>query len=499
MRAKVTKNKSTSDVPAFSQKEVKDEGKVYTPDIVSSSMVDRFSYFKDPNRLVCDPSAGQGNFLRVMFDRRLNQVQNPDDAFEGLWGFELDPRGVESAHRFFTEQGVSKSLIKRNIIQGNTLEVYDDYLDYFDDVIGNPPYVRSFKDFPVGIQLRDNLADAFFQVGMEILKPGNDHHLVYITQDSFITNEQSSLRRYLRQFNLKTVEYHFDYSKAFRRHDIAVDIGLIEVSKGEQQPLVDVSRHVPFQLAAEDFGDHKWLIYPEHVRSLAEKLSSFGVPLSSVCSVRKGRCANLNSGVPVSYGSKTYSKVKSDTFSEPVLAEPNTDFFFPKHLDPVVFATPTDKRDTTPFEPFIVLPYFTSKFRFCLIEEDVLTTPLLYNLSGPHVKALLPLVNCSAVDFLIRYTTKSRDTGYEFKASTFDAIRVPELTDKLKQTLESLVDFVRTGEITKEECDQFVITEVYGLSDNDISLIRQSQAFWFKKNVKTLMNDPNFLGSLDLE
>lgn len=496
MRTKITTNKSTQDVPAFTQEEVKQEGKVYTPDVITTDLVNRFIYFQEPVRLVCDPSCGQGNFLRTLYRVRFPQVGSPDDTFEALWGFELDPQAVETARQYFIDQGVSKSLVRRNIIRGDALEVYLNYLEYFDDVLGNPPYVRNFKAFPFGIVLRDNLADAFFQIGMEILKSGNDHHLVYITQDSFITNEESSLRRYLLQYNLKTVEHHFDYSKAFRRHDIAVDIGLIEVAKGKQEPEVNVSRHVPFQLSSDQFGDDKWLIYPEPVRLLATKLAAFGVPLSSQCSVKKGRTVNADAGVPNSYGRTTYSKSPDDTFTVPVLAEPNTGYFFPVDLDPVVFAKDTGRRSDELFEPFIALPYFTSKFRFCLIEEDLLTTPLLYVLSGPDAKALLPLLNSSVVDFIIRYTTKSRDTGYEFKASTFDNIRVPKLDTKIIQTLEHVVEFVRKGEMSLEESDHYVCTALYGLDEEELELIRECKQFWFKKNVKTLMADANFIASL---
>jgi hypothetical protein len=493
MRKKVTINRSTGDVPAFSQDEIKNEGKVYTPDVVTQDIVSRFQYFTDPNRIVADPSCGQGNLLRIVFQQRLQKTKSIDEAFENILGFELDPVGVNNAHTYFIEQGVSKTLVERNIIQCNTLERYTKYIETVHDVIGNPPFVRSPGNLPSTITMNDNLVDAFFQVGMEILKSGNDHHLVYIVQDSFITNEISPLREYFQQFNIKTLEHRFDYSQAFRKHDIAVDIALVELTKGLQQPFIDVRRHIPFKMPATSFkAKDKWLIYPESINALATKIGSVGVPLSTLCTIKKGRTVNQKSAVPSSYGSLTFSKKKTKEFNVPVLAEPNTDYYFPLNTELVVYGKAVDKTSNEEFKPFIILPYFTSKFRFCLIEKDLLTTPLLYTLSGPNVKSLLPIINSSAVDFLIRYFTKSRDTGYEFKSSTFDNIVIPTLDAKMIKQMEKLVEHVRTGKITKEECDQYVMTNVYKLSTEEQLLIQQCKIFWFKKNVKTLLADQEF-------
>jgi hypothetical protein len=497
MRKKVTINKSTFDVPAFSQNEIKNEGKVYTPDVVTQDIVARFPYFVDPSRVVADPSCGQGNLLRVVFQHRLTQTKSADQAFENIRGFELDPVGVQRAHEYFIEEGVSKKLVKQNIVQCNTLERYTKYTGTIDDVLGNPPYVRSPGNLPASITMNDNLVDAFFQVGMELLKPGNDHHLVYIVQDSFITNEISPLREYFQQFNIKTLEHRFDYSQAFRRHDIAVDIALVELTKGPQQEFVDVSRHIPFKMPAASFQTkEKWLIYPSVINDLAVKLGSVGYPLSSLCTIKKGRTVNQNGAVPASYGSTTFSKKKTKEFSIPVLSEPNTGYFFPESLTPLVFGKSVDKVIDKPFEPFVVLPYFTSKFRFCLIEQDLLTTPLLYTLSGPNVKWLLPILNCSAVDFMIRYHTKSRDTGYEFKSSTFDRIIIPTLDSKGRKQMLHLVELVRSGKISKEDCDRYVMDNVFKLSKEEQELIEKCKVFWFKKNVKTLLADPDFLATL---
>jgi len=496
MRQKKTVNTSSVDVPAFSQTEIKQQGKVYTPDTISQRIVERFSYFKDPNRRVCDPSAGQGNFLRIIFIERLKITKDPNKAFAGIWGFEIDLPAVNKTKDFFIQQGVKKSTVEQQIICGNSLELYTNFRNTFDDIIGNPPYVRNFKDYPNTIVLRDNLADAFFQIGLEMLRNGNEHHLVYITQDSFITNENSSLREYLLQFNLKTIEHNYEFSRIFRKHDIAVDIGLIEMSKGHQQPQVNVSRHINFQLPSNCFGKEKWLIYPQKVQQLVNKLMNMGESLTKHYQIKKGKTANGCSGVYSSYGNKTFSKTQNSTFTVPVLAEPNTDYFFVTNYDPVVFGKPTDKRDDAIFSPFIILPYFTSKFRFCIVEQDMLTTPLLYTITGDNLESILPILNSSVTDFIIRYHTKSRDTGYEFKNSTFDNIRLPVLTKQLTNELNALVQLVRQSNISLDECDHWVITKIFNLTPKEIILINECKKFWFKKNVKTLMAQPDFISSL---
>jgi hypothetical protein len=119
-------------------------------------------------------------------------------------------------------------------------------------------------------------------------------------------------------------------------------------------------------------------------------------------------------------------------------------------------------------------------------------------LTGRRVKGLVPILNSSVVDFMIRYHTKSRDTGYEFKASTFDNIRVPVLTDSQITQMETLLEMVRKGEVSKIECDTYVIRTLYALTNEEVSLILEAKTFWFKKNVVKLLADPSFVENLHM-
>lgn len=498
MKPKTTTNRDTLDVPAFTQDEVKNEGKVYTPTVVVEDMIKRFIYFTDHTRAVCDPSCGQGNFLRYIFTERLAiSGLTPNEVFDNIYGLELDSDAVTNARVWFVDHGVSPALADQHIVQGNALVTYKKFIGCMDDIVGNPPYVRGFNDFPEDIHLRDNLADAFFQIGMTMLKEGPGHNLVYITQDSFFTNEHSTLRTFLTSYNIKVAEHHLKYSKAFRKHDIAVDIGLIEVATGEQQPMVQTSRHVPFMTSAARVGTERWLLYPESIHQLyADIQPDSYVRLTDVASVTKGRTCNRHTGVPGSYSSVNYGKVPTSERIVPVLSDVNTDYFFPLDLDPHKYAKATDKRSTEQFEPFIILPYFTSRFRFCVVEEDILTTPLLYIINSRTPLALLPLLNSSVTDFVIRYVTKSRDTGYEFKKNTFGQIKFPPLTDELIQTLTTITELVRAKEITVEDADKHVCSTVYMLSDDQYDMIQECKKFWFKKNVNTLLSDVDFMNSL---
>lgn len=487
MRPKRTKNKSTKDVPAFSQQDVKKEGKVYTPYDVIDDILDQFPYVEEQSTNVCDPSCGQGNFLMRIFRRRLKKGISTDDAFASLVGFEKDFTAIEVARQNFVDAGVSTDLVEKNLQCCDTTLIFSNYLNQFDVVIGNPPYVKNPSKTTSQLTLWDNLVDTFCEIGMSLLK--SKGKLIYIVQDAFYTNEASNLRTFLEQFDLKTIEHRYDFSRAFRRHDIAVDIGLLEVWKGEQEEMVvQVRRHHPFTLAAERLKGNKWLLVPEHLLQLNDKLKQSGEPLTNHWQVQKGRtCNSKKETISGSYSSTNYKRQQCDTHQVPVLGEKNTDFFFPKTLEGTLFTkfTSNKKSRKETSVPFIVLPYYTSNFRFCLIEEDCFASPLLYVISGEELEALLPLLNSTPVDFLIRMNTKSRDTSYEFKMSTFnEAIVVPELNDAQREQLKEYTRLIRKQSISVSEVDQWVSKSVYGLIDEEIQLMKEAQEYYLRKHVK---------------
>lgn len=494
MRERKTKQiPHTEDVPSFSQDEIKNEGKVYTPYGIVDDITTRYSTLLTPTSSICDPSMGQGNFLRRLFHTFISQGLTPDAAFDGLYGFDIDCKAVSQAQEYFTKQGVASTLVASHLLCINPILDVAKHLNRFDVVIGNPPYVRSPKDVPTTYKMRANLVDVFFEIGLCILKP--EGTLIYIVQDSFLANEDVALRNYIATHNIKTLETRYDYSKAFRDHGVAVDICLVEIQKDSiQSSLVNVWKHQPFVVSSSNIlPDTKWNIYPERVVKLNQRLQNYTQGLASVVQVKKGRVENNIGSIPASYGNKTYSKHKSVVFNVPVIGEPNLDYFFPKL--PYVYTNFTKlvKSSTTsvPFQPFIALPYFTSKFRFCLIEDDVLTTPLVYTFNAPDLTWILPLLNNDVTDFQIRYNTKSRDTGYEFKNVSFDAIRFPQITNEQRIQLTNLTSLIKAGSITHQESNEWVLDNVYKLTAEERLLIKECQQYWFKKHVKTVKTIPS--------
>lgn len=495
MRDRTTNQIPTNDeLPSFSQQEIKEQGKVYTPYVIIDDILSRYSKLLVATSTICDPSMGNGNFLRKIFDVFVAQGATPNQAFTNLYGFDIDQQAILSAQEYFISKGVNTKQVQSQLCCLNPILEISSFIGVFDIVIGNPPYVRSPKNIPSTYTLRSNLVDIFFEVGVSILKPGGT--LIYITQDSFLTNEDVELRNFLTKHNIVTLETRYDYSKYFRQYNVAVDICLVEIQKQTKQiDNINVWRHQHFTLPASNIQPNtKWNFYPPRIAQLNLRLQQYTQTFSECVTVKKGRTENKLGKIPASYGSKTYSKTQTAEFNIPVIGEPNLDYFFPTL--PLYFKNftklinkPTDVGYI--FQPFIALPYFTSKFRFCLIEEDVLTTPLVYTFCASDMTWLLPLLNSSVTDFQIRYNTKSRDTGYEFKKSTFDSIKFPILTDTNKQELRNLSLLVKSGDITKEECDNWVCTNIYKLTSQEQKLIQECQQYWFKKHVKSIIQIPN--------
>lgn len=226
----------------------KGKGQVMTPTPIVEQILDIVGYTDDIiNKKICEPSFGDGQFLAKIIERLIiaaksKHIKNADIAStikQNVFGFEKDKKMFEKAIAKINAICFSYSLPEidwsENLLCANTLDVYNNYLDCFDFVVGNPPYVRihnmseddrlKIKNFTFNQGMSD-LYVIFYEIGIKMLK--DNGKLCFISPNSFMKNaSQKSFRKYILENNYLEAIYDFREEKVFSNADTYTCICLI--------------------------------------------------------------------------------------------------------------------------------------------------------------------------------------------------------------------------------------------------------------------------------
>lgn len=197
---------------------VKKMGQVTTPDWIIHEILNACDYTGKGilKHYALEPACGNGQFLCEMVkryiqagkDNHLTNEQIISDLEQYIIGVEIDKKTYnECLDRLNkiaqTQLGVNN--ISWQVYHQNTLDFYQNYPNYFDWIMGNPPYVRVHHlDDDVRAVLKENfiftkgttdLYLAFFEMCFFMLnKTGK---FGFITPNSFLYNTSY---QYFRQF-----------------------------------------------------------------------------------------------------------------------------------------------------------------------------------------------------------------------------------------------------------------------------------------------------------
>ena len=169
-------------------------GQYMTPGVLRERLLDRCELFGGMR--VLDPGVGTGEFLRSVAER---------EPLAELHGWDVDGALLEVA---------AANAPEAHLARRSALDVYDG--EPFDLVVGNPPYFqfkpsRGIRERFAGvISGRVNIFALFFQVGLEVLRPGGQ--LAYVVPPSMNTGAYfERLRRYvLERSEIEFLEIHHD-------------------------------------------------------------------------------------------------------------------------------------------------------------------------------------------------------------------------------------------------------------------------------------------------
>ncbi len=204
------------------QKKSKILGQVYTPKWIVDEILDNVQYFGDTilEKYLIEPSCGDGAFLcevvrRYIFEAKQQNFSNDEISQQlstYIYGVEIDKIEYEKCIYHLNDivrKGLGENItIQWQIFNENTLYWYQNHLDKFDFVVGNPPYIRIHNleeetrvflkqkfQFSTGVL---DIYISFFEMGMKMMNATGK--LGYITPNSFLHNTSyKPFREYLKQ------------------------------------------------------------------------------------------------------------------------------------------------------------------------------------------------------------------------------------------------------------------------------------------------------------
>lgn len=227
----------------------KNLGQIFTPVDIVNKILDKVGY-KDKNILnkkILEPSFGKGVFLFEIVKRLINYCESismtkeeiKEQLENNVYGIEIDEVLYKETLTKLNLLTESKNIrnVKWKMYNQDAL-IYTNY-NFFDFVVGNPPYIRVHN---LSKKTRDNLRNydftdgttdmyiIFFGLGIKFLN--KEGKLGYITPNSYMKNtSQSKFRKYLIKENLLEEIVDYGSSKLFDNADTYTAITILNKNK----------------------------------------------------------------------------------------------------------------------------------------------------------------------------------------------------------------------------------------------------------------------------
>ncbi|MBD80685.1 MAG: hypothetical protein CL840_17355 [Crocinitomicaceae bacterium] len=299
-------------------KDITVNGAVYTPHYIKDYIVDetlgKFPDSELANIKVADIACGTGAFLYTVAQKiKTKSSKTYSEIFkENIYGLDISDYTIQRAKILLSllaiSNGEDESRFDFNLEIGNALSFcwIENGVDYFDAVIGNPPYVRAknlsdenkklLLNWEVTKTGNPDLYIPFFEIGLELLKP--DGVLGYIIVNTFFKSVNArSLREYFKrnQFDLSILD--FGSSQVFKNKTTYTCIVFVEKNKSNsikyQKVTIDNIRNkevknftnINYKLLNNKKG---WILNKPNVLEAISKIESTGIPLGEKFTIRNG-------------------------------------------------------------------------------------------------------------------------------------------------------------------------------------------------------------------
>ena len=262
-------------------------GQVYTPQWIVEEILKEVDYSgkKILDKKIIDPACGDGIFLinivETIIKESLKENKNINEIKQilenNVYGIEIDKneyiKCIDNLNNFVKKKLKKDNLnINWKIYNDNALIKYKDFLNYFDYVIGNPPYIRihnldkktreiiknefCFNQGTLDIYL------SFFELGFKILNKNG--LLGYITPNSFLRNSSyKTFRKFLKDKKAIKVLIDFKSHKIFKDFSTYTAITVIDFNNiyketFEYKELINNKIQKVNEIKFDELDDKNW-------------------------------------------------------------------------------------------------------------------------------------------------------------------------------------------------------------------------------------------------
>lgn len=298
-------------------------GQVFTPEHIVNKILDEIGYKGENilNKKILEPSFGEGVFLFEIIKRlidycesiSMSKEETKEQLEKNVYGVEIDKdlyKYTLDKLNVLTDTSDIKD-VNWKLYNKDTL-TYTNY-DFFDFVVGNPPYIRIHN---LSKEVRDNLKNydftegmtdmyiIFFGLGIKFLnKKGK---LGYIAPNSYMKNtSQSEFRKYLIKENLPEKIIDYGSSKLFDNADTYTAITILSKHKDDYNLMYSQinGNKVLFESKIDliDFINKKtisgevWNFNSEENNKLLKLIKNRKFKLEDFCNIQYGISTNKDS------------------------------------------------------------------------------------------------------------------------------------------------------------------------------------------------------------
>ena len=295
--------------------EKKLNGVVYTPKWVVNLILDNLAYNKDIyKKKIIDPACGDGAFLseiveRFIFDaeqKKLNKPQIKKFIGENVFGFDIDEVAIKKCVATLDEIALKHNLknINWQIIKTDSLDKknVDKHFDFFDFVVGNPPYIRIQHlgkerrskiqgDWHLCKKGSTDIFITFFELGFYLLnKTGK---LGYITPNTYLkTKAGETLRDFIKTSKTLKTLIDFEHNQLFEN---ATTYSVITILDKNQQKNTfalykgDVE-NVNFidDVNLNNLNSDNWILTSNDILEKLKAIEKRGMPLNKIAKIHVG-------------------------------------------------------------------------------------------------------------------------------------------------------------------------------------------------------------------
>ena len=305
----------------------KAKGQIFTPVKIVSMILDTVQYTGETvlTKTIMEPSFGKGAFLLEIVSRIIQEgkarqktaLEIREIIEQNVFGIEKDKdlydKAILELNQILTEHHIPLPSWS-NLLCGDTLLLYQNYIGKMNFCVGNPPYVRirnimnEYRNTVKNFSLTKGTTDmyvVFYEIGIQILKE-NSGRLAYITPNSFLRNtSQKKFRNYLVDHKLLTAIYDFKDSKIF---DVDTYTCICVIDKNKNRLAKDTvecreyrmydmiaNSKIPYAYFQNQLHNAAWNFSSEEDVMFLQQNSKRQVKIKDIAIVQNGISTNKNS------------------------------------------------------------------------------------------------------------------------------------------------------------------------------------------------------------